>query len=86
MNENDRFGKGRFSGGMIFRTEVVNGVCPTCQADVIFVSITEDLYRCTHCGTDLEQKVNGVIQYIPAVSPGAKLPVLEVIEDGPQKA
>ena len=85
MNENDRFGKGRFSGGMIFRTEVVNGVCPTCQADVIFVSITEDLYRCTHCGTDLEQKVNGVIQYIPAAAPGSKRPVFEVIKDGPKQ-
>ena len=86
MNDNDRFGKGRFSGGMIFRTEVVNGVCPTCQADVIFVSLTEALYRCTNCGTDLEQKVNGVIQYIPASSPGGKIPILEVVEDGPQKA
>ena len=85
MNENDRFGKGRFSGGMIFRTEVVNGVCPTCQADVIFVSITEDLYRCTNCGTDLEQKVNGVIQYIPAAAPGSKRPVFEVIKDGPKQ-
>ena len=37
-------------------------------------------------GSDLEQKVNGVIQYIPALSPGGKLPVLEVIEDGPPKA
>ena len=85
MNENDRFGKGRFSGGMIFRTEVVNGVCPTCQADVIFVSITEDLYRCTNCGTDLEQKVNGVISYIPAVSQGSKRPVFEVIKNGPKQ-
>ena len=85
MNENNRFGKGRFSGGMIFRTEVVNGVCPTCQADVIFVSITEDLYRCTNCGTDLEQKVNGVISYIPALSPGSKRPVFEVIKNGPKQ-
>ena len=86
MNEKDRFGKGRFSGSTIFRTEVVNGVCPTCQADAIFVSITEGLYRCTNCGTDLEQKVNGVIQYIPAISPGGTVPVLGTIEDGPQKA
>jgi len=85
MNENDKFGKGRFSKGIIFRTEVVNGVCPTCQADVIFVSITEALYRCTNCGTDLEQKVNGVIQYIPAPSLGSKLPVFEVIKDGPKQ-
>jgi tRNA(Ile2) C34 agmatinyltransferase TiaS len=80
------FGGGKFGGGMIFRTEVVNGMCPTCQGDVIFVSIAKALYRCTNCGTDLEQKVNGVIQYIPAVAQGAKLPVLKVIEDGPPKA
>ena len=83
MNEKDRFGKGRFSGSTIFRTEVVNGVCPTCQADVIFVSLTETLYRCTNCGTDLEQKVNGVIQYIPAL--GSKKPIFEVIKDGPKQ-
>jgi DNA-directed RNA polymerase subunit RPC12/RpoP len=53
---------------MIFKTEVVNGVCPTCQADVVFVSLAQALYRCTNCGSDLEQKVNGVISYIPATS------------------
>ena len=79
------FGRGKFGEGMIFKTEVVNGVCPTCQADVIFVSITEALYRCTNCGTDLEQKVNGVIRYIPATTPGAKRPVYEVIKDGPKQ-
>ena len=86
MREKKMFGRGKFGGGMIFKTEVVNGVCPTCQADAIFVSITEGLYRCTNCGTDLEQKVNGVIQYIPAISPGGTVPVLGTIEDGPQKA
>ena len=80
------FGGGKFGGHVVFKTEVVNGVCPTCQANVIFVSLTEALYRCTNCGTDLEQKVNGVIQYIPATTPGAKLPVLKVIEDGPKQA
>jgi len=80
------FGKGRFGGGMIFKTEVVNGTCPTCTSNTIFVSLCPQLYRCTNCGSDLEQKINGVIQYIPAVRSGGKLPVLEVIEDGPQKA
>ena len=80
------FGGGKFGGGMIFKTEVVNGQCPTCQADVIFVSLAQCLYRCTNCGADLEQKVNGVISYIPAVSQGTKIPGLKVIEDGPQKA
>ena len=80
------FGGGKFGGHMIFRTEVENGVCPTCQADVVFVSLTQSLYRCTNCGADLEQKVNGVISYIPAVSLGSKIPTLTTVEsDGPQK-
>jgi len=29
------------------------------------VSMTRDHYRCVTCGSDLEQKVNGVIKYIP---------------------
>jgi transposase-like protein len=80
------FGKGRFGGGVIFKTEMVNGTCPTCSSATILVSICPQLYRCTNCGSDLEQKVNGVIQYIPASTPGSKIPVLEVIEDGPPKA
>jgi len=82
MNGKNMFGGGKFGGGMVFKTEVVNGMCPTCQANVIFVSIAQSIYRCTNCGTDLEQKVNGVIQYIPIISPGTKIPVLQVIEDG----
>ena len=86
MSEKDRFGKGKFGGGMMFKTEVVNGTCPTCESNTIFVSLYPQFYRCTNCGSDLEQKINGVISYIPTVSPGGKLPVLEVVEDGPQKA
>ena len=80
------FGKGRFGGGMIFKTEIVNGTCPTCASNTVFISLSPEFFRCTTCGADLEQKVNGVISYIPAISPGDKLPVLEVVEDGPQKA
>ena len=80
------FGGGKFGGAMMFKTEVVNGTCPTCASNTIFISLCPQLYRCTSCGTDLEQKVNGVISYIPTSSPGSKIPVLEVIEDGPQKA
>ena len=79
------FGKGKFGGGMIFKTQVVNGTCPTCEAKSVFISLSPEFFRCTTCGGDLEQKVNGVISYIP-IHPGAKLPVLETIEDGPQKA
>ena len=86
MRGKNMFGKGKFGGGMIFKTEVVNGVCPTCEAATVFISICPSMYRCTNCGSDLEQKVNGVIQYIPAASPGGKIPVLVTIEDGPPKA
>jgi len=80
------FGGGKFGGGMTFKTEVVNGVCPTCTSDSIFISICPSIYRCTNCGSDLEQKINGVIQYIPASTPGKKISILQTIENGPQKA
>jgi len=81
------FGKDKFGAGVIFKTEVVNGICPTCEMDSIFISLCPSLYRCTNCGADLEQKVNGVIRYIPASSLGSsKIPVLTTIEDGPPKA
>ena len=80
------FGKGRFGGGIAFKTEVVNGTCPTCTSSTVFVSIYPQLYRCTNCGSDLEQKINGIIQYIPAVAQGSKIPILATLEDGPQKA
>ena len=86
MRGKKMFGKGRFGGGMIFKTEVVNGICPACTSDAVFVSICSSIYRCTNCGTDLEQKVNGIIKYIPASVHGSKIPVLKTIEDGPQKA
>jgi len=37
-----------------------------------------------HCGGDTEQKVNGVISYIPAVSAGSPLPVLSRLPDIPE--
>ena len=48
-----------------FSPEVTHGICPTCNMPTMLVSMTRDQYRCVTCGTDLEQKVNGVIKYIP---------------------
>ena len=50
-----------------FNTEVVNGLCPECNQDTVLVSVVPEFYRCVTCGTDLEQKVNGVIKYIPRI-------------------
>ena len=44
-----------------------NGICPTCSEDTLLVSLTQEFYRCMTCGTDLEQKINGVIKYIPTI-------------------
>ena len=49
-----------------FNPEVAHGVCPTCEMPTMLVSLTKDFYRCITCGADLEQKINGVIKYIPA--------------------
>ena len=47
------------------RPEVTPGVCPHCQEMSDFVSIVNDYYKCLTCGVDVEQKINGVIKYLP---------------------
>ena len=59
----DNFFKNKFQ----FKPEIINGTCPTCAEDTLLVSLTQEYYRCMTCGTDLEQKINGVIKYIPAI-------------------
>jgi uncharacterized protein (DUF983 family) len=39
--------------------QVVNGTCPTCSEDSVFVSVYKTIFRCVTCGADLEQKING---------------------------
>jgi transposase-like protein len=72
---NDKFGKDSFGGGMRIQTEVVNGVCPTCHQSGVLVSLFKSHYRCVTCGSDLEQKVNGVISYIPMGNPNTRMVV-----------
>ena len=47
------------------RPEINPGVCPHCHEVSDFVSIVKDYYKCLTCGIDVEQKVNGVIKYLP---------------------
>ena len=51
-----------------FNTEIVNGVCPTCDEYTMLIGITRQYFRCITCGADLEQHVNGKISYIPTLS------------------
>ena len=47
--------------------EVTHGICPTCEMPTMLISLTKDFYSCLTCGSDLEQKINGVIKYMPAI-------------------
>ena len=61
------------------KPEVAPGVCPHCEETSSFVSIVNDHYRCMNCGFDVEQKINGVIRYIPVGQD-------KIIEHVPKKA
>jgi len=60
-----KFGKNYQNGDKKIETEVTNGKCPICETPTVFVSLHKSFYRCMNCGGDTEQKVNGVISYIP---------------------
>ena len=65
-----------------FQTEIVNGVCPTCEEVTMLVGITPEMYRCVSCGTDLRQHINGKISYIPSMHPNTLKSDLEKYFDG----
>ena len=61
------------------KPEITSGVCPHCDDVSSFVSIVNDNYRCMNCGFDVEQKVNGVIRYLPVGTD-------KILDHGPEKA
>lgn len=44
--------------------DTVHGICEECEEDVILVAIVSEFYRCTNCGHDTKQHVNGRIRYM----------------------
>ena len=77
----NKFGKDTFGKGFNFKTEVTNGYCPLCDTKSVFVSLFQNFYRCMQCGGDTEQKVNGVISYMPISSSDGKIPKLDLVKD-----
>jgi ssDNA-binding Zn-finger/Zn-ribbon topoisomerase 1 len=61
-----KFVKNIFGEDFSIKAEVTHGKCPLCESPTIFVSLHKSFYRCMNCGGDTEQKVNGVISYLPA--------------------
>jgi uncharacterized protein (DUF983 family) len=82
----EKFGKDMFGKGFNLKAEVTNGNCPLCEAKTVFVSLYQNFYRCMSCGGDTEQKVNGVISYMPITGVGATPPVLNMVDPDEQKA
>jgi len=42
--------------------DTVHGICPHCDEDTLLVAIVTDYYKCTHCGEETRQYVNGSIK------------------------
>jgi len=81
----EKFGKGIFGKGFNLKAEVTNGECPLCESKTVFVSLYQNIYRCMGCGGDIEQKVNGVISYMPATMTGlGPTPHLELEPNEPK--
>ena len=81
----EKFGKDIFGKGFNVKAEVTNGYCPLCEAKTVFVSLYQNFYRCMACGGDTEQKVNGVISYMPVSSAGFGPPLkMEIKTDEPK--
>ena len=46
------------------KIDTVTGNCEHCGEEAILVAIVTDFYRCTNCGSDTRQHINGRIRYL----------------------
>ena len=44
--------------------DTVNGHCEYCGEEAVLVAIVPEYYRCTNCGEDTKQHINGSIRYL----------------------
>jgi|TARA_A100001011_G_C13867147_1_gene657452 Zn finger protein HypA/HybF involved in hydrogenase expression len=44
--------------------DTVHGFCEQCEEETILIAIVQDYYRCTNCGADTRQYINGNIRYL----------------------
>ena len=66
----------------VFNTQIVHGTGPECTQKTLLVGIANSYYRCSNCGQDLEQKVNGVIKYIQADKNSELTLRVDIADDG----
>ena len=46
------------------KIDTVHGHCDECDEEAIMVAIVTEYYRCTNCGADTRQHINGSIRYL----------------------
>ena len=44
--------------------DTVQATCEECKEETILVAVVSDFYRCTNCGSDTKQYINGRIRYL----------------------
>ena len=65
--------KGPFGKAIDLTTQLTNGVCPICDHEGLFVSINPEIFRCTTCGYDCKQYINGSIRYLPVFTKSSEI-------------
>ena len=51
-------------GKLGFYIDTAAGVCPHCEESTLLIAIVSEYYRCTTCGEDTKQHINGEIKYL----------------------
>ena len=49
---------------LFHKIDTVTGICEECNEETILVAIVTEFYRCTNCGHDTRQHINGSIRYL----------------------
>tara|TARA_R110002110_G_scaffold103714_1_gene262083 strand:- start:308 stop:550 length:243 start_codon:yes stop_codon:yes gene_type:complete len=56
--------KGLLLTAAFSKIDTVMGKCIGCEERTILVAVVTDYYRCSNCGEDMRQYVNGSIKYL----------------------
>ena len=74
--------KNNLFADIIRKAKMVDGVCPHCTEHTLLISVVPEFYKCTICGDNLKQHINGKIAYIPAMHLSDQEKAELVLKDG----
>ena len=63
--------------------KIEHGICPYCNLLSPLLFLYKDFYRCSLCGEEVEQYINGVIKYIPITNSKRLGLMTEIKDNGP---